>query len=144
MNEKTTGQLLDILHNTHSPKDLQKFCLQHAANGRQPSFAEAFSRLLEEYQLTRAQVIQKSMLDRTYAYQITGGLRRPGRDKIIALGIAAGASLKEIQHLLTCAKEGLLYPRCARDAVLIYCIDHRCDILSTNEMLEDAEEALLL
>lgn len=144
MDEKTTGQLLDVLHDTHSPEELRDYCRQHAADGQQHSFAEAFFRLLEKHQLSRAEVIRRSMLDRTYAYQITGGIRLPGRDKIIALGIAAGASLKEIQHLLTCGTAGLLYPRISRDAVLIYCIEHHHDILHTNEMLEDAGEDLLL
>lgn len=69
--------------------------------------------LLDKNQLSRAEVIRRSMLDRTYAYQITGGTRLPGRDK-------------------------------SRDAVLIYCIEHHYDVLYTNEMLEDAEEELLL
>ncbi len=143
MDEKTTGQLLNVLHNTHSPEDLQNYCQQHTLQRQQLSFAEAFSKLLDTYHLSKADVIRKSMMDRTYAYQVMSGVRIPGRDKVIALGIAAGASEKEIERLLACAMAGRLYPRSARDAILIYCIDHHYDILQTNEMLENAGEKLL-
>lgn len=143
MKQKTTGQLLAVLQDTHSQKELQDYCRQHTWNQQQLSFSKAFLELLEEHQLSKADVIRKSMLDRTYAYQITGGIRRPSRDKIIALGIAAEVSLKEVQHLLICAKEGALYPRCLRDAILIYGIEHHQNILQINELLEDAGEKLL-
>ncbi len=143
MDEKTTGQLLDVLHNTHSPEELQEYCQQHTRQGEQLSFAEEFSKLLGKYQISKADVIRKSMLDRTYAYQVIGGLRMPGRDKVLALGLAVGASEKEIGRLLSCAMAGRLYPRVSRDAILIYCIHYHYDILQTNEMLEDAGEKLL-
>lgn len=144
MDEKTTGELLKTLQSADSLEELRAYRQEYTSDRQKLSFANAFSGLLETRRLSRAEVIRRSMLDRTYAYQILGGMRAPGRDKVIALGIAAGASLKEIQHLLTCAMEGPLYPRFSRDTVLIYCIEHGYDVLRTNEMLEDAGEDLLL
>lgn len=144
MKDKTTGELLKVLHSTHSSKALQEYRTQHTIPDSSLSFADAFSELLDAHHLSKAEVIRNSLLDRTYAYQIINGTKTPGRDKILSLSIAAGLSLKETQHVLTCAAEGILYSRSSRDAIIIYCIEHRFDIYDTNEMLQNAGEHLLL
>lgn len=143
MQSKTTNELLKLLNNTHSPIQLEEYRTKYTLDSSALTFSHAFSELLEVHQLSKASVIKDSLLDRTYAYQIINGSKKPGRDKIIALGIAARFSLKEIQHLLMCSSEGSLYSRSSRDAILIYVIEHELGVLSANEMLFDSGEALL-
>ncbi len=142
-NDKTTGELLSVLHDTHSAASLKAYREQHTVPEDALTFAAEFSRLLERYQLSKAEIIRRSSLDRTYAYQLFNGTRTPGRDKVILLSIAAGLSLKETQRLLTRTCEGILYARSSRDSIIIYCIEHGLDLFYTNEMLEDADEEIL-
>ncbi|WP_432627410.1 hypothetical protein [Brotaphodocola sp.] len=100
------------------------------------SFAITYEEIIAEKHLNRAEIIRHSLIDRTYAYQILSGIRLPGRDKVLALGISAGLSLKEIQRLLEYSELGILYPKSARDAILIYGIEHHFDVMKINELLE--------
>ena len=139
----STGELQNILLNTHSSKGLADYLNQHTLPKGDLSFSAAFQTLLEQHNLKKADVIQDSNLDRTYAYQILNGSKSPSRNKILALGIAAGFSVKEIRRLLECANAGILYSRSARDAVILYGIEIRLGLLRINELLSDMEEAII-
>ena len=71
------------------------------------------------------------------------GSKRPGRDKILALCIAAGLDLKETKRALESAGEAPLYSRNKRDAIILYAINNRLDIIGLNDLLEKADEQLL-
>lgn len=114
----STGELQNLLLGTRSPKGLNDYLEQHTVPDSKFSFSQTFQTLLEQHQLSKAEVIHGSNLDRTYGYQILNGSRVPGRDKILALGISAGFSVKEIRRLLKCARTGILYSPSSRDAVI--------------------------
>lgn len=143
MEEKSTGELLNILTSTHTQKELNHYLLEHAKSEEDLSFHRLFCQLMEEKGLVRADVIRDSTLDRTYAYQILNGTRTPGRDKVLALCVAAGFSLKETRRLLERARESGLYARSSRDAILIFGIEHGLDVMRINEMLADKGEKIL-
>lgn len=138
----STGELQHILTNTHSEKGLSSYLEQHTVPDSDLSFSSVFQTLLEQYhpEKSKSDIIQASNLERTYAYQLLNGTRRPGRDKVLALGIAAGFSLKEIRKLLESAGAAILYSRSSRDAVIIYGIEHRLGLMRINEMLEEIGE----
>lgn len=143
MSEKTTGELLSILTSTHSSTDLHQYLREYTCPDDTLSFSRTFSMMAEHHAYSKSEIIRRSNLDRTYAYQILNGTKLPGRDKILALGIGAGFSLREIQKLLECAKEGILYSRSQRDAVIIYGIEHHFTVLQINELLNEHGEKLL-
>lgn len=136
LNEKTTGELLSILSDTHSSKELDHYLENYTFPENHFSFSYAFAAIIEKKKLSKAEIIRRSNLDRTYAYQILNGTKLPGRDKILALSIAASLSLRETQRMLECAEEGILYSRSSRDAVIIYGIEHHLTILQINELLD--------
>lgn len=139
----STGELQNLLLKTHSQKDLGDYLEQHTVPDSELSFSQTFQALLEQHALSKSEVIHGSNLDRTYAYQVLNGTRVPGRDKILALGISAGFSVKEIRRLLECARTGILYSRSSRDAVIIYGIEHHLDLMRINEMLSDIGEKVI-
>ena len=143
MYDKNTDELLKILQGTHSDRELDSYCSQYATPDSQLSFSALYTQMLSEKQLSKADIIKKSLLDRTYAYQILSGAKLPGRNKILALCIAAGLSLKETQRLLECAKEGILYSRSSRDAIIIYGINQHLDLMQINELLYEKQEAVI-
>lgn len=139
----STGELQNLLTSTHSPKGLADYLAQHTVPDSALSFSRTFQALLDQYGLKKADVIRDSNLDRTYAYQVLNGSRRPGRDKILALGIAAGLSVKEVRRLLECAGAAILYSRSSRDAVILYGIENHLDLMRINEMLMEINEKIL-
>lgn len=134
--EISTGNLLNRLLSTHSESELSDCIQKHTVSDSKRSFSALFEEMIAEKHLNRADIIRHSLIDRTYAYQILSGIRLPGRDKVLALGISAGLSLKEIQRLLEYSELGILYPKSARDAILIYGIEHHFDVMKINELLE--------
>lgn len=143
MYDKNTDELLKLLQSTHSEQELDAYREQYAVTDSSLSFSGLYNQLLEERQLSKSEVIRKSLLDRVYGYQILNGSKAPGRNKILALCIAAGLTLKETQRLLECAGEGILYSRSSRDAVIIYGINQEMDLMQINELLCDKKEAAI-
>lgn len=139
----STGELENILINTHSRKDLKNYLEQNTLPDSNLSFSLTFQTFLKQYQLKKADVIRDSNLDRTYAYQIINGTRRPSRDKVLALGIAASFTIKEIRRLLECAGAAILYSRSSRDAVILYGIENHLSLLRINEMLLEINENII-
>lgn len=107
------------------------------------TFAGYISFMIKEKDLSKADVISQSLVSRTYGYQIFDGTRNANRDKIIALSIAAGLTLEETQRGLEIAKEGILYPRDARDSVIIYAINNGISVRQLNSLLGESDLAIL-
>ena len=103
MGEKSTDELLKILK---SKKSYAEY-LREEPVFYTGSLEEELEKLAEKKGLTKAEVIERSGLDRTYAYQIFSGRRKPARDKLLALGFGMGLALEEMQKLLKVSE----YPR---------------------------------
>lgn len=106
---------------------------------------EYLEKLLTEKNLTKADVIERSGLNREYAYHIFSGMKKnPSRMKILALAVAMGLKLDEVQYLLRYAGQAILYPRNSWDAVIISAVEQRLNVMQTNELLHRLGETLLL
>ncbi|MCH4071569.1 XRE family transcriptional regulator [Pseudoramibacter sp.] len=132
-NVKKTEELLDVLTRTDSPPKLRSYL--DGLNPLPGGFAEYFNQLPKVQVLSKKDLIQKSGLDRTYAYHILNGTKQPSRDKIIALALAAGLDLTETQRALELTHEGILYAKNRRDAVLIYAVKNQLSVMEANDLL---------
>ena len=92
---------------------------------------------MDRHDLSKKDLVKNSLLDRTYGYQILSGLRKPSRDKILALCLSARMTFHEIQRALEIAKEGILYPKDPRDAAIILCIHNQVYNISDLNMYLD-------
>ena len=84
----------------------------------------------------RWQVIHRAWIDRTYGYQLFNGTRRPSRDKVIQLAFGLELDLPRTQELLGAAEKNALDPRRKRDAVFIFCIGKRMNLVDVQILLE--------
>ncbi len=84
-----------------------------------------FEEYIKEHGLTKKELVSNSLLDRTYGYQILSGMRKPSRDKILALCLSGKMSFEEIQRALEIGQAGILYPKDPRDAAIILCIHNK-------------------
>ena len=106
---------------------------------------EYLENLLAQKNLTKQAVIEKSGVQREYAYHIFSGIKKnPSRPKILALAFAMGLNLEETQYLLRYAKQSPLYPRNPWDSIIISAIEQRLTVLQTNELLNQLGETIFL
>ena len=84
----------------------------------------------------RWQVIHRAWIDRTYGYQLFNGTRRPSRDKVIQLAFGLELDLPRTQELLGAAEKNALDPRRKRDAVFIFCIGKRMNLVDAQILLD--------
>ena len=82
-------------------------------------------------------------MDRTYAYQIFSGRRKPARDKLLALGFGMGLALEEMQKLLKVSEYPVLYAKNKRDSILLFCLDKGVSLIETNELLYEMGENVI-
>ena len=82
-------------------------------------------------------VVAESNLEQHYAYQIINGNKQnPSRIKVLALCIACHMTLAETQHALGISQNGILYPRVAFDAIVIYNLNiENWSVYAINEQL---------
>jgi hypothetical protein len=144
MDGKTTRELEEILAHTESEAELDAYLEKEEIVPENTDFASCYLEMPEVRQADRADLIRKSGIERTYAYQILNGIRpHPSRDRIIALCLAAELDEAETSHCLKAGHCADLYPRRKRDAILLFALHHHMNALETDDLLyEYGEKAL--
>ncbi len=120
MMKKTTDELLNILTSVHSEAELDNFVGKLEKSGRVPSFPEYLKEKMQERELEAGELWRAAQIPRSYGYNILSGVRKPRRDKVLALCLALNLSCEETQRVLKVAGAGALYPRRQRDAVIMF------------------------
>lgn len=143
MSKKTTTELLHILSSVRTPSELQQYTDALTKEHISCSFSEYMNQKLSEKQLSLADLIRASQIQRNYGYQILNGTRTPSRDKVLALYLALSLDLAETQRALTCAQTGSLYSKNKRDSVLIFALSKNLSVIETNELLYELNEPVL-
>lgn len=134
----TTTQILDILDQN---KDVAfESLFEELPNLTFPLLLETFC---EKQQKKKSELILKTTLDRTYAYQIMNGTKLPSQDKVLQLCLALNLDLHDTNLLLTLSHNQSLYPKIKRDALIIFAISHHYSVMQTNELLEEYQFPIL-
>ncbi|MCQ2515178.1 MAG: XRE family transcriptional regulator [Ruminococcus sp.] len=133
--EKSTEELMEILKSKNTYKD---FFDQEIGELLFSSISEYLEMMLNEKGLKKSEVIEKSNLDKNYAYQIFNGNKtNPSRDKILMLAFGMRLTLEETRKLLKLCSLSDLYVRNPRDTVIIFCINKGMSLITCNEYLSD-------
>lgn len=143
MSKKTTTELLHILSSVRTPAELQDYTDFLSKEHISYSFSEYISQKLHEKNISAAQLIRASQLQRNYGYQILNGTRMPSRDKVLALCLALSLDLNETQRALACSQNGMLYSKNKRDSILIFSIKKNLSVMETNDLLAEMHENAL-
>ncbi len=138
----STEELLNLIQN--SPKSFESMVENNQILDKEPGFCETLNGLLEKHNVTTQQVIVETVLSKSYVYQVLSGERKPGRDIIIKIAIAATLSLDETQHLLMLGEKGILYPKVKRDAIIMSSILRERNVAETHDFLISLGEKGLL
>lgn len=139
----TTDELLKLLHESHSVAELTEYNNILSEQTHFHDFSDFFCNYLQNHNLLESDVIRTSLIQRNYAYQILNGTKNPGRDKVIALCLAAEMDYDDTQRALALADLGKLYPRRKKDSIIIFALKHHLNVQQTNELLyEEGEDPI--
>lgn len=102
-------------------------------------FHVAMNEKMIENKVSLSALMDKSRVNKNYGYNLINGRRtNPGRDKVLAMCIAAQLSYEETQEMLMRAKVGGLYYRCERDVRIVASLNNKVgDVLAVNIELEE-------
>lgn len=133
----------EVFNSLSSSYDLAEFLKSNENNFVNFDVSDYFNKILKEKGLKKAEVIEKSGIERTYGYQLLNGTKKPSRDKMIQLCIGAEFNFEETQMALKRTGFAPLYPKNRRDCIIIYSIKSGHTIVETDEMLYKFKESLL-
>lgn len=142
--KKTTGELLQILNGINKESELNQFAEDNLVGLEPNTIPQFLEKMIDKYQKNKSQIIEASCIPRTYAYQIFKGIRKPGRDKLLAMCLAIGLNLQESQQALCLSSLGGLYPKKKRDAIIIFAINKGLSVMETNDLLYEMNESILV
>ncbi len=132
---KSTGELLSVLK---KKSRYTEFFKEEVGELDFSSVEDYLNTLLTEKGLKKSAVINRSGLERSYAYQIFNGTKvNPSRNKILMLALGMSLSFEEAQKLLKICRLPLLYVRDPRDSIIIFAMEKRMNLINLNELLSD-------
>ena len=134
---KSTQELEHQIRNSTTAQALA------GADYAMPSLPIYLSSLLHRHRLAVQDVAVRCNLDRSYAYQLFNGTRRPSRGFLLRLALLLKLGEDEAQRLLKIAGRQPLYARSRRDAAVLYALTHRLTAEKTDELLESLGEETL-
>lgn len=137
---KSTDELQKVLENS---KDLEKYLDDNFDDITNTTLSEYLENILEEKGLTKSEVIEKSNIQKNYAYQIFDGSKNPSRDKVLALAFSMSLDANETNRLLKLSNNSILYPRIKRDSIICFAINQSKSLMDTNILLDEMGEAII-
>lgn len=139
--KKDTNQLLEELKNFSG---FERFYKQNESQLATTPLCELLQTLMDEKRLSRADIVKNSEMSEVYAYQILSGIKQhPGREKVLCLAIGMGLSGEETQTLLKTTGYAPLYAKRPSDAIVLYGLYKRLNVVEVNNLLfEYGQETL--
>lgn len=131
--------LIAVLKQIHTAKEEENYIKKYVNRQADKNFREYLQEHIVSNQLSVAEVMNNSRINKNYGYNIINGTRKnPGRDKVIALCIGAGMDFEQIQEALYLSNLPTLDPRDERDVRIAVAVNnHVIDVLKLNILLED-------
>lgn len=130
-----TEKLVEQLEKVYSFEDYLYSCGTHCGEGF--SFCTCFDMLYRQKKLKKMEIIERSLIARSYAHQIIRGTKNPSRDKVVMLSIGMRLTIPETQLLLRHSGFSPLSPKQLRDAVSLFAIAHGLEVWELNGLLEE-------
>jgi hypothetical protein len=129
---RTTGELLEALSKTDC---IHSYIKMHKDSFIGVSVSDKLSNLVVEKGATKASVIKRAEVNGIYGYQIFSGERKPSRDTLLCLCVGLALNVEESQQLLKLAGYASLYPKHARDCIILHGINNSSSVSEINECL---------
>lgn len=143
MSEESTRKLEGVLKSVGNGVNADEFAEKNQSE--YDFFYEFFNDYIAEHGLNITEIINRSRVSKNYVYNIVNGIKKnPGRDKIIALSIAAAMNVEMTNRALRISGARALYPKNKRDVYIAECINRgKTDIIDVNMVLSEKGEKIL-
>ncbi len=135
---QTTKELFQMIQ--QSPGRFAKGMKNGEEFNRPLTVPQYLEQLLEKYQMSISELITKTLLSKSFVYQIFSGERNPSRDILLRIAFAMHLTIDETQHLFLVGQKGALYPKVRRDAALMCCLEQRLSLDETEYFLKSIDE----
>lgn len=123
--------------NLLNAENFEEFLRLNQDNMLDLTLSEYLALLLYQKDLRVADVIRDSGLTKSYVHQIFNGEKKPSRDKLIAIAFGLHLNSEDTQRMLKLGGCSELYTRVARDAAILFSIQHGMSIEDANDLLYD-------
>lgn len=140
MKTRKTKDLEKVLSTIQDEDTLHQY-LRDIKNINETTFYEYYASQTKNYE--KSELVQDSCIERSYCYHILNGTKKPSRDKILCLCIAAKFDSEQTKRALEIANEGILYAKSSRDTLIQYAINQKLSVIETNILLEEHQEKVL-
>ena len=117
--------------------------LARAGNDVRPAGVWAAD-LIKSRGLVRSEVIRRSRLNQTFAYQILSDARHASRDKLIQLAFGMALGIDDCCELLERGGTNALSSQSRRDVAIAFCLDRGLDVAICDDILWDLGERTLV
>lgn len=135
MNAVSTDKLENELSEI---SDISDYINNNSGNFVSEKLSDHLNRLLGAKDMSVADVVAASGLNKGYVYQIFEGSReKPSRDKLIAIAMGMKLNFGDTQKLLKIACMRPLYAKDKHDAIIIFALKKRKNIDFINEKFEE-------
>lgn len=128
-NRWDTQVLLKILEGENFPVNESDLFLDH-------DIEDFFNTLLKSKKMTKSDVVLRSNIEKSYAYQLLNGTRIAGRDYYLRIAVAMKLDVQTTQCMLAVVGVGNLHPLNRRDAAIIFALNHGYDSVETYELMQ--------
>lgn len=116
---KSTRELFSNIRHMPSPIGLEDEAYKDI------DFPSYIKNIMEMHDVKPKDLIIKLNMEKSYLYQMLKAKRAPSRNFLINFSFLLKLNLSETQRLLKIAGRQPLYPRCRKDAAVIYAITHK-------------------
>ncbi len=104
------------------------------------SFHEYLCEIMSEMEISVPELGNRTLLSRSFTYQICSGERVPTRDIIFRIALSLCLGVDKTRRLLKLANRGELYPKVKRDALIIFALNNNYDLYKTHELLAEMDQ----
>lgn len=139
--EKRTQELMRMLN---TERTLATYLSENVNELLDIPLCTYLNQLLEQYHVSKNDVIRRSCLNQIYGYQIFAGTKCPSRDKLIALIFGFPLALSDAQRLLRIGQFSELYPRKTRDSVILFGLRKKLSLPEVDDLLFELGEQTIL
>ena len=108
-----------------------------------PCFTEYLNKALVRHGVSVTEVKKRCGFNETHCYEVFSGTKGCDRDRVVLIALAFPMDLEETQQLLWRAGKERLWPKDARDAIIIFGIEHGQSYQEIDEKLHEKGLATL-
>lgn len=127
----------ELLNRIKEKREINSFLEENSEEFIDFDLSKYLNGVLKQKNLKKSDAVAKSMIDRTYCFQIFSGVKKPSRKKLLQLCIGMELSADETQLLLKRTGFSQLYPRSKFDSIVLYALYNRLTVIETNILLEE-------